>query len=54
MNYLNEVKRKRTFNYFKNKKVILKRRGNSMFTNLRNNKLVNKYNFNDKSINIGI
>jgi len=55
MNYLSEVKRKRTFNYFKNKKIILKKRGNSMFiTSHQKNKLVSKYNFNDKSINIGI
>lgn len=55
MNYLSEVKRKRTFNYFKNKKIILKKRGNSMFiTSHQKNKLVSKYDFNDKSINIGI
>ena len=46
------VKRKNTFNYLKNEKIVLKKRPNSMFNaNKKKNNLSIKYDFNVKKIN---
>ena len=50
INYLYDSNRKSSFNYIRNKKIVLQKRSRSMFY-INTNKLIKKYSFRLKSNN---